>query len=109
MQLVDLKGSRLSNSGLCKYVVNEGKITGYALHPSGDYLLVTSSRGKIYVFRLDTGELRGTIKIPINASDCLIDPSGLYVVVKVPPFCRVSTLNLGTSDQTLPYNLGNYG
>ena len=38
------------------------------------------------MFRLDTGELRGTIKTPSHARGCLIDPSGLYVLVKVPPF-----------------------
>ena len=70
MQLVDVKGSKLNKSTLCKYIVSDGKITGYDVHPSGDYLLVTSSKGRIYVFRLDTGELRGTIKIPLNASGC---------------------------------------
>jgi hypothetical protein len=33
------------------------------------------------MFRIDTGELRGTIKIPLHANGCLIDPSGLYVVI----------------------------
>lgn len=56
------------------------------LHPSNDYLLVTSTQGRIYVFRLDTGELRGTIPCPLHAKGCLVDPSGLYVVVQVPPF-----------------------
>lgn len=56
------------------------------MHPSKDYILVTSNKGKIYVFRIDTGELRGTIKIPTNSSGCLIDPSGLYVLIKVPAY-----------------------
>ena len=30
--------------------------------------------------------MRGTIAIPLHAKGCLIDPSGLYVVVQVPPF-----------------------
>lgn len=87
-------------------MVSEGKVTGFQRHPSGDYLLVTSSKGRLYVFRIDTGELRGTIKIPMNASDCLIDPSGLYVVVKVPPYASINTVNFGDEIPTL---LGNYG
>jgi hypothetical protein len=67
-------------------VIDEGKIAGFDVHPSNDYLLVTSTKGRIYVYRIDTGELRGTIKIPTNAKGCLIDPSGLYVAVTVPSF-----------------------
>lgn len=48
--------------------------------------MITSTQGRVYVFRIDTGELRGTIPIPHHARGCLIDPSGLYVVVQVPPF-----------------------
>jgi hypothetical protein len=67
-------------------VIDEGKIAGYDVHPSNDYLLVTSTKGRIYVFRIDTGELRGTIRIPVNSKGCCIDPSGLYVLVTVPSF-----------------------
>ena len=48
----------------------------------------------MYVFRIDTGELRGTIDVPLHAQGCLIDPSGLYVVVRVPPFSPRHTSNL---------------
>lgn len=78
-------------------------MTGFDIHPSNDYLLVTSSKGRVYVFRIDTGELRGTIKIPLNSSDCHIDPSGLYVLIKVPAFAQQNTYNLmqdgGASEQ----------
>ena len=47
-----------------QYFINEGKITGLEIHPSKDYILVTSNKGKIYVFRIDTGELRRKINIP---------------------------------------------
>jgi len=66
---------------MSQFIVNEGKVTGFDIHPSKDYVLVTSSQGKIFMFRIDTGELRGTIKIPLHANGCLIDPSGLYVVI----------------------------
>ena len=94
MQLVDVKGTKLTRSPLCQYVISEGKVTGFDVHPSKDYLLVTSSKGRIYVFRIDTGELRGTIKIPLNANGCLVDPSGLYVVFKVPAFANQNAINL---------------
>lgn len=95
MQLVDIKGTKLTRSSLCQYVISDGKVTGFDIHPSGDYLLVTSSKGRIYVFRIDTGELRGTIKIPLNSSGCHVDPSGLYVIVRVPAFANLNAMNLG--------------
>jgi hypothetical protein len=55
---------------------------------------VTSSKGRIYVFRIDTGELRGTIRIPLNSSGCQTDASGLYVIVKVPAFAALNAMNL---------------
>jgi len=94
MQLVDIKGTRLTRSQLCKYVISDGKVTGFDIHPSKDYLLITSSKGRVYVFRIDTGELRGTIKIPLNANGCHVDPSGLYVLVKVPAYANQNALNL---------------
>jgi hypothetical protein len=74
----------MNKSELVLFYINEGRVTGFDLHPSNDYLLVTTSMGKIYVYRLDTGEVRGTIDCPDHAQGCLIDPSGLYVVVQVP-------------------------
>ena len=94
LQLIDIKGSRLARSKLNQFVISEGKVTGFDIHPSNDYLLVTSSKGRIYVYRIDTGELRGTVKVPLNSSDCLVDPSGLYVLFKVPAFASQNTYNL---------------
>ena len=91
VSLVDIKGSKLHKTPLAQFIIDEGKISGVDLHPSNDYLLVTSTHGRVYVFRLDTGELRGTIPCPLHAKGCLIDPSGLYVVVQVPPFSPRAT------------------
>ena len=71
---------------MAQFIIDEGKITGFEVHPSNDYLLVTSNQGRIYLYRIDTGELRGTIKVPLNSKECVVDPSGLYVMVSVPPF-----------------------
>lgn len=84
--LVEVRDHKVLTTPLTKYFIDEGKIAGYDIHPSKDYILVTSTKGKIYLFRIDTGELRGTIEVPLHAQGCLVDPSGLYVVVKVPPF-----------------------
>lgn len=45
------------------------------------------------MFRIDTGELRGTITVPLHAENCHVDPSGLYVFIVVPPFSHQTTLN----------------
>ena len=79
-------------------MIDEGKISGFDIHPSKDYLLITSSKGRIYVFRIDTGELRGTIKVPLHAKGCVIDPSGLYVLISVPAFSEKHTRNLVEED-----------
>lgn len=105
MQLIDIKGSKMTKTNLCQYVISEGKVTGFEVHPSNDYLLITSSKGRIYVFRIDTGELRGTIKIPLNANGCEVDPAGLYVIVKVPAFANSNAVNLvdGLSTSTMTH------
>ena len=109
MQLVDIKGQKLTRSPLCQYVISEGKVTGFDLHPSQDYLLITSSKGRVYVFRVDTGELRGTIKVPMNASGCTIDPSGLYFIVKVPAFTDINAVGLGEANGVDTSMLGHFG
>ena len=109
MQLVYVKGTKLTRSPLCHYVISEGKVTGFDLHPSEDYLLVTSSMGRIYVFRIDTGELRGTIRIPLNSSGCQADPSGLYVITKVPAFAALNAINLTAGGGSGQAELGHFG
>ena len=66
-QLVEVKDNRLGLTPLTQFFIDDGKITGFDIHPSKDYILITSSKGKVYVFRIDTGELRGTIDVPLNA------------------------------------------
>lgn len=61
---IDIKGSKLNKTPLAQFIIDEGKIAGFDIHPSRDYLLVTSTQGRVYVFRIDTGELRGTIQVP---------------------------------------------
>jgi WD40 repeat protein len=79
-------------------MISDGKVAAFDVHPNNDYLLVTSTKGRIYVFRIDTGELRGTIKIPLNSTGCTVDPSGLYVLVSVPSYSRQNTYNLGSDE-----------
>ena len=94
LQAVEIKGAKLIKTPLQTFIIDEGKISGFDMHPSGDYLLVTSNKGRIFVYRLDTGELRGTISIPLHSRGCLVDPSGLYVAVVAPPFEYRHTVNL---------------
>lgn len=66
-QLIECKDSRMTKSQLVQYFIAEGRISGFDMHPSKDYILVTSNKGKVYVFRVETGELRGTIPVPQHA------------------------------------------
>ena len=72
-----------SKSFQCAYEI-DGTISGYELHPSGAYLVVTSTQGFYYIFRVETGELRGKVPIMSNPKGLSIDPSGLYLAVSVP-------------------------
>jgi len=92
--IVEVRDNKMFMTPLAQFFIDEGKVSGFDIHPSKDYILITSSRGKVYLFRIDTGELRGTIDVPLHAQGCLIDPSGLYFVVKVPPFSPKHTSNL---------------
>ena len=66
-QLVEVKDNRLGLTPLTLFFIDDGKVSGFDIHPSMDYIMITSSKGKIYVFRIDTGELRGTIDVPLHA------------------------------------------
>lgn len=70
----------ISSSSKITYYV-EGKCTGFEIHPSNDYLLVTSNVGFLYTFKLVNGEIRLKISIPACASGLVLDPSGLYCVI----------------------------
>lgn len=67
LQNITIKGQKLQRTTQSLFTIDEGKVVGFDVHPSGDYLLVTSNQGRIYLYRIDTGELRGTIKIPLHA------------------------------------------
>lgn len=53
------------------------------MHPSKDYLIVTSDQGFYYVYWIETGELRGKVPIMSDPLGLSIDPSGLYIAVSV--------------------------
>lgn len=58
-------------------------ITGFDIHPSKDYIILTSDQGFYYVFRIETGELWGKVPILSDPLGLSIDPSGLYIAVSV--------------------------
>jgi hypothetical protein len=62
---------------LCIYSV-DSLITGFDLHPSKDYVFVLSVAGYVNIFQLQTGELRGKVKVLLMSKHLTIDPSGLY-------------------------------
>ena len=86
--MVEITDGVMQKTKFTEFLISDGRVTGFDVHPSKDYLLITSNKGRIYLFRIDTGELRGCIQIPLHAQGCCIDPSGLYVIIKVPPFSQ---------------------
>lgn len=71
-----------TKSFLCSYEI-DGLITGFDIHPSKDYIILSSDQGYYYVFRIETGELRGKVPIMSDPLGLSIDPSGLYIAVSV--------------------------
>jgi len=91
---------------ILQFVIEEGRITAFDMHPSGDYLLLSSSKGKVYLFRVDTGELRGTIVVPPHAGSLTVDPSGLYFLISVPPFSDKAARHLEAYGEYLEEDFG---
>lgn len=84
LNTVDFSDGPMTKSKFQEFIIGVGQVDGFDVHPSKDYILITSNRGSISIFRTDTGELRGTIKVPEHARGACIDPSGLYVITQVP-------------------------
>ena len=66
----------------CSYEL-EGLVAGFEIHPSNEYLIAISDQGFFYIFKLETGELRGKVPIMSDPLGISIDPSGLYMAVSV--------------------------
>lgn len=66
----------------CSYEL-DGVVAGFEIHPSNEYLIAISDQGFFYIFKLETGELRGKVPIMSDPLGIAIDPSGLYLAVSV--------------------------
>lgn len=66
----------------CNYEL-DGVVAGFEIHPSNEYLIAVSDQGFFYIFKLETGELRGKVPIMSEPLDVALDPSGLYLAVTV--------------------------
>jgi hypothetical protein len=65
--MIEITDGVMQKTKLNDFLIADGRVTGFDIHPSKDYLLITSNKGRIYLFRIDTGELRGCIQIPLHA------------------------------------------
>ena len=65
--MIEITDGVMQKTKLNDFLIADGRVTGVDIHPSKDYLLITSNKGRIYLFRIDTGELRGCIQIPLHA------------------------------------------
>lgn len=66
----------------CSYEL-DGAVAGYEIHPSKEYLIAISDQGFFYIFKIETGELRGKVPIMSDPLGVALDPSGLYLAVSV--------------------------
>jgi len=64
-----------------EYNVQDGQITGMALHPSEEYVLLATCRGVINIFALLMGDCKGVIDIGHPGGYISCDPSGLYLAI----------------------------
>jgi len=64
-----------------EYHVEDGQITGVALHPSEEYVLIATCKGVINIFTLLLGERKGVIDIGHPGGYLSCDPSGLYIAI----------------------------
>jgi hypothetical protein len=60
-----------------------GNINSTLIHPSDDYLIVLLGCNKIFIARIETGDICGEINLDTIAYDIRIDTSGLYLGVLV--------------------------
>lgn len=59
----------------------EGLVFGFDMHPSKDYVLVLSSYGLVYIFKMQTTEIRARISVPPFSRILKVDKSGLYFAI----------------------------
>ncbi len=84
MHKIYVRDGRFIKDTLVDLPVTEGKIAGFDVHPSREYVTVLSDSGTIYVYQTHLAQLRGRLQVSRHAWGCRIDPSGLYVAVAVP-------------------------
>jgi len=75
-----------------------GKITDFAVHSSGEYVLATSDAGGIFIFSVSSAEICGVIDVDKGAFGCYVDKSGLYVgtVISTSEVSRIDLFEVGT-------------
>lgn len=74
------QNGRLIKDSFIEYQINEGKISGFSIHPSNEYAIIISDAGYFFVYSLIVPELIGKIVIDSNPWGCKIDSSGLYLM-----------------------------
>lgn len=95
VQLVEGESPKLHH--IMHYTAVEGRFTGYALHPSFDYIVGVTNQSRAYVFKLQNGECRGSIKLPYpDCLRCAVDPSGLYFATLACAQHKVVIAEIGT-------------
>ncbi len=61
------------------FEIPEGAISDFAVHPSEEFVCITSSIGSIYLYHLVTGKLCTVIQCDHHCVSVKFDPSVLYL------------------------------
>ena len=62
---------------------NNDSITNFNVHPSEEYIIITTLNGYLYLYNILTTQIIYTINCQYYINNCLIDPSGLYLFISL--------------------------
>ena len=83
VQRITQWGTAWQSSTECRLTL-PAACTAMVLHPSQEYLVLTSHDGTVHIFHLPDGETRGQVKLQGSPPDAVfldIDNSGLYLLM----------------------------
>jgi len=78
LQKITIRSAKAIKSSLNYYPIEEGKITGFDLHPSKEYVVIVSDVGYIYIYHY-LSQLKGKVRTGPSPNCCQVDSSGLYI------------------------------
>lgn len=82
IELIEVSITQQGATGVVKqFYLVDGKIKGYKLHPSNEYVVILTDAGFYYIFNVEKGDIRGKHLVDPSSCHLELDPSGLYLSV----------------------------